>query len=153
MQTIIAALEAYKNDQGTYPLGPEAGLPGVLEGVLQKFQAPSFEAILLGRLRALNVSPAGNFGGQATTFTDPWGNPYHYTTATPGGPLIPGPYELVCYGSNNKPGADAGDPLSEDITSSAEGLLVGQWYEYTPTSALDVSVDSTLAMNGPPLAG
>jgi hypothetical protein len=153
MQTIIGALEAYNNDQGSYPPGPEPGLPGVLEGVLGKFPPSSFEATLLDRLKALSIDPPGNLAGNTTTFTDPWGNPYHYTTASPGGPLIPGPYELVCYGSNNKPGADLGDPLTEDITSSAEGLLVGQWFEYTPTSALDVSVDSTLPMDGPPLAG
>jgi hypothetical protein len=67
--------------------------------------------------------------------------------------VLHGDYELVSYGSNNAEGADPTDPLSENITSWAEGLLVAQWYEYTPTSALDVSVDATLSINGPPIGG
>ena len=63
---------------------------------------------------------------------DPWKNPYHYTY-----PGMNGDYDLVCYGADAAPG---GDGLDADITSWAEGAVVGRWFEYTPTSALDLAV-------------
>jgi type II secretion system protein G len=67
---------------------------------------------------------------------DPWGNAYVYRS--------PGSYadfELVSYGADGKPG---GEDENADITSWAEASLIGRWYEYTPTSALDISIDTVL---------
>jgi hypothetical protein len=32
-----------------------------------------------------------------------------------------------------------------DITSWAEGSLIARWYEYTPTSAMDISLNTAPA--------
>ena len=67
---------------------------------------------------------------------DPWGNAYHYRS--------PGAYtdfELWSTGANGQPGGEGEDA---DITSWAEVSLIGRWYEYTPTSALDISFNETL---------
>jgi type II secretion system protein G len=67
---------------------------------------------------------------------DPWGKPYHYNS-----PGVHNDYDLASYGADGKPG---GTELASDITSWAEGSVVGRWYEYTPTSALDVSINTIL---------
>jgi hypothetical protein len=71
---------------------------------------------------------------------DPWGRPYVYT--------CPGQYsdfDLVCYGSDGVPGRrDEADDDALDITSWAEGNLVASWYDYTPTSALDIAFAEVL---------
>jgi hypothetical protein len=158
MQSIIGALESFRTRNGHYPPGPEKGLPKTLKDYLTSLPpvagttVNTFEAMLWAHLQELKVSGAG-FDDPNASFTDPWGNPYHYTTPTPANGALHGDYELVCYGRNNAPGPAPGDPLSEDITSWAEGLLAAQWFEYTPTSALDVSVDQTLPIGGPPLGG
>ena len=67
---------------------------------------------------------------------DPWGNDWAYRS--------PGQYsdfELVCLGAD---GAAGGEEESADIVSWADASLVGRWYEYTPTSALDISFNETL---------
>ena len=77
---------------------------------------------------------------------DPWQRPYEYKS-----PGDRGDYDLFTYGEDGKPaGADplddptswGSDPLDQPITSWAEGNIVGRWYEYTPTSALDVGITS-----------
>jgi len=67
---------------------------------------------------------------------DPWGNDWAYRS--------PGQYsdfELVCLGAD---GAAGGEGEDADIVSWADASLVGRWYEYTPTSALDISFNETL---------
>jgi hypothetical protein len=67
---------------------------------------------------------------------DPWGHAYAY--ACPG---KSGEYDLVCYGAD---GVAGGEGIKADITSYAEGSVVATWYEYTPTSALDIAIDAKL---------
>jgi len=70
------------------------------------------------------------------SLSDPWGNEYAYTS-----PGMHGDYDLVSYGD------DATSDRSDDkqhITSWAEASLIGSWYEYTPTSAMDIAFDKTL---------
>jgi hypothetical protein len=64
---------------------------------------------------------------------DPWGNTYVY--ASPG---LVNDYDLASYGAD---GAEGGEDNAADITSWAEANLIGRWYEYTPTSALDIAFD------------
>jgi hypothetical protein len=73
---------------------------------------------------------------------DPWGKPFIYVY-----PGLHGDYDLVCYG---KDGVEGGDGLDADITSWAEGSTVSTWYEYTPTSALDVVINSALTTKADP---
>lgn len=165
MQAIIAAVEYYNQTQqpNAYPSGTPGAptLPGVLKTfLLAQTQtnadgSQTWAARVWDDLKRVPVKPGTNYADPGTPvdttaqFIDPWGNPYHYATSAPppAKPLLHGDYELICYGSNNKPETDPNDPLSEKITSWAEGLLVARWYEYTPTSALDVSVDTTLGIN------
>jgi type II secretion system protein G len=65
---------------------------------------------------------------------DPWGNPYVYTS-----PGDHADYDLQSYGADKKAG---GEGENADLTSWAEGCLIGQWFEYTPTSALDITLVS-----------
>jgi hypothetical protein len=73
---------------------------------------------------------------------DPWGNQFVYTM-----PGLHGDYDLVSYGKDGKPD---GEDLDADITSWAEGSIVSTWFEYTPTSALDVVINSTLTTKADP---
>jgi hypothetical protein len=75
---------------------------------------------------------------------DPWGHKYFYKC-----PGDIGNYDLVSYGADRKPGGTTLKPdgtLNEDadITSWAEASLIGTWYEYTPTSALDITFNEKL---------
>jgi len=67
---------------------------------------------------------------------DPWGNDWQYRS-----PGLYSDFELVCLGAN---GAEGGEGEDADIMSWADASLVGRWYEYTPTSALDISFNETL---------
>jgi hypothetical protein len=67
---------------------------------------------------------------------DPWGNAWQYHS-----PGIWSDFELVCLGAD---GTHGGEGEDADIVSWAEASLVGRWYDYTPTSALDISFDETL---------
>lgn len=87
-------------------------------------------------LEILNESFANE---EMVPLVDPWGNNYVYTN-----PGLYGEYDLVSYGADGQPG---GDGENADITNWAEASLIGRWYEYTPTSALDIAFDETL----PPL--
>jgi hypothetical protein len=67
---------------------------------------------------------------------DPWSQDYHYSY-----PGDYGEYDLASYGADGEPGGEGEDA---DITSWAEASLIGTWYEYTPTSALDIAFDEAI---------
>lgn len=67
---------------------------------------------------------------------DPWGNPYHYES-----PGLYAEFQLSSYGADGVPG---GIDENADINSWARSSLIGRWYEYTPTSALDIAFNETL---------
>jgi type II secretory pathway pseudopilin PulG len=77
-----------------------------------------------------------HFPNETIPRKDPWGNDYVYNY-----PGTNGKYDLISYGKNGEPGGEGEDA---DITSWAEASLIGQWYEYTPTSALDIAFDETM---------
>jgi hypothetical protein len=83
-------------------------------------------------------------GAEDLPFKDFWGHEYHYTS-----PGLNADYDLVCYGKDGIPDQDQtaeqrANRLNRNIASYAEGSLVGRWYEYTPTGALDVAIDMDL---------
>ncbi|MFL5666814.1 MAG: type II secretion system protein GspG [Ktedonobacteraceae bacterium] len=89
-----------------------------------------------------SVVPYTDPSGMHPTITsvplqDPWAHDYVYTF-----PGQYGDYDLVSYGADGKPG---GTDEDADITSWAEASLTATWYEYTPTSALDISINTVLA--------
>jgi type II secretory pathway pseudopilin PulG len=67
---------------------------------------------------------------------DPWLRDYVYFS-----PGEHADYELISYGADGVPG---GDGENTDIASWAEASLIGEWYEYTPTSALDIRINESL---------
>ncbi len=67
---------------------------------------------------------------------DPWGKPYQYR-----GPGAYTDFELASYGADRAAG---GEGENADIESWVEISLIGRWYEYTPTSAIDIAFNETL---------
>jgi hypothetical protein len=75
-----------------------------------------------------------NFDGASSK--DPWGKPFIYKS-----PGVYSEFELSSLGADGQQGGEGEDA---DITSWAEASLVGRWFEYTPTNALDISIDTNL---------
>jgi hypothetical protein len=71
-------------------------------------------------------------GNQIVVPVDAWGNPFVYRI-----PGLGADYDLVSLGANNEVG---GEGLNADISSAAAASLVATWFDYTPTSALDIEV-------------
>ena len=118
IQILMKMLEDYRSDlqnNGTYP-DTQAGLAAL---------APYGAA----------------YGLDPTTLRDPWNNSYQYKA-----PGDYGAYDLASWGQNGQPGVShdpvTGDVLVEtaDITSWAEASVIDTWYEFTPTSALDIAL-------------
>ncbi|MDD5410204.1 MAG: type II secretion system protein GspG [Methylobacter sp.] len=82
------------------------------------------------------TEPNSNF---TSTPVDTWGNPFVYRI-----PGLGADYDLISYGANNKEGGEDSNALNADITSFAGASLVATWFDYTPTSALDIEVDTKL---------
>jgi hypothetical protein len=70
-------------------------------------------------------------GSQAV---DAWGRAFVYRV-----PGVGADYDLVSLGRD---GEEGGEGLDADISSTARASLVATWFDYTPTSALDVEVDT-----------
>jgi hypothetical protein len=70
-------------------------------------------------------------------YTDAWGNPFVYRS-----PGLGADYDLVSLGADNEKG---GEGLNADISSAAGASLVATWFDYTPTSAIDIEVDTKSA--------
>jgi hypothetical protein len=67
-------------------------------------------------------------------YLDAWGNRFVYKM-----PGLGADYDLISLGANNTPG---GEGLDADISSAAGASLVATWFDYTPTSAMDIEVDT-----------
>jgi hypothetical protein len=67
---------------------------------------------------------------------DAWENEFVYEC-----PGNNGEYDLWSLGRDGVPGGEGDDA---DITSWAEATLIGQWFEYTPTGALDIAFDKEI---------
>jgi hypothetical protein len=65
---------------------------------------------------------------------DFWGNPFVYRL-----PGLGADYDLVSLGAD---GAVGGEGLDADISSAAGASLVATWFEYTPTSGIDIEIDT-----------
>jgi hypothetical protein len=65
---------------------------------------------------------------------DAWGRPLDYKL-----PGLGAEYDLLSLGAD---GAAGGDGLNADISSAAAASLVATWFDYTPTSALDIEMNT-----------
>ncbi len=70
--------------------------------------------------------------GVATS--DAWGNELVYALPGSGND-----YDLISLGSDGKPG---GDGTAADISAAAGASLMASWFDYTPTSGIDIVVNS-----------
>lgn len=72
--------------------------------------------------------------------------------ADSGHPYLTIAEEIETYARTNYPGippANAADAsVDETVVSRERGTLIGRWYEYTPTSALDISLTTDLGQLG-----
>jgi hypothetical protein len=67
---------------------------------------------------------------------DAWGRPFIYKL-----PGLGADYDLLSLGANGvEGGEEPGKELNADISSAAGASLVATWFDYTPTSALDIEV-------------
>lgn len=116
MQVLMALLEAYHADEANPTPYPPA-TANWIDGIIP----------YAGQL---NLEP------HQVPSVDAWGHPWKYEY-----PGLYDDYDLTSYGAD---GAVGGDNENADITSWAEASLIGRWYEYTPTSALDLSLNTDL---------
>lgn len=65
---------------------------------------------------------------------DAWGNDLVYRM-----PGLGADFDLISLGADNEEG---GEGLNADISSAAGASLVATWFDYTPTSALDIAMDA-----------
>jgi hypothetical protein len=144
--TIAEEMEAFAktNYPGIRPANPVEGARPLLSP-LQKKAWREIEGIvkLLEQFKTANgaypttaqgLAALGSLG--TVPAADPWGTPYAYKS-----PGAVTDFELASLGSDGAPG---GDDEAADITSWAEASLIGRWYEYTPTSALDIAFNETM---------
>ncbi|HET9664993.1 MAG TPA: type II secretion system protein GspG, partial [Burkholderiales bacterium] len=83
---------------------------------------------------AQGLTALGSLG--AVPAADPWGRPFVYRS-----PGLLTDFELETLGADGLPGGEGDDA---DVTSWAEASLIGRWYDYTPTSALDIAFNETM---------
>jgi Type II secretion system (T2SS), protein G len=65
-------------------------------------------------------------------FKDAWGHELTYRNPGRGND-----YDLVSYGSDGKEG---GEGLDADISAAAAASLIATWFDYTPTSGIDIEL-------------
>jgi general secretion pathway protein G len=114
MQQLIALLDEYHRKNGYYP----AALTDLSTLLPFTFKVG---------LQSITLT--------AVPSKDLWGNDYYYKS-----PGLTGEYDLVCLGSDGQPGSTNDDPLSDDISSAAEGSMIATWFDYTPTGAMDIQI-------------
>jgi hypothetical protein len=103
MEAIIAAIDAYHVNNGTYP----------------------------AKLSDLGPGP----------YADAWGNKLVYAFPGSGND-----YDLMSLGADGQPG---GEGLNADISAAAGASLIASWFDYTPTSGLDIELTAKPAMLPP----
>jgi len=69
---------------------------------------------------------------------DAWGHPLGYANPGSGND-----YDLISLGSD---GMEGGDDTAADISSAAGASLMATWYDYTPTSGIDIVVNTSPAL-------
>jgi Type II secretion system (T2SS), protein G len=68
------------------------------------------------------------------SIADAWGRPLVYTNPGSGNE-----YDLISLGSDN---AEGGEGTAADISAAAGASLMASWFDYTPTSGIDIVVNT-----------
>ncbi|MBN2035735.1 MAG: type II secretion system protein GspG [Chitinispirillaceae bacterium] len=128
---------AKSNYPGIPPANPETNFRPLIYPSQRKAWETMQEIIAcIGSYRDTNGEYPPNLGSLNRSFSDPWGREFVYKF-----PGTYAEYDLVCLGAD---GEEGGEGENADITNWAESSLVGVWYEYTPTPALDIAFGETL---------
>ena len=89
----------------------------------------------LGDYRATNGDyPARLADLPGGPYLDAWGNEFHY--ALPG---TGNDYDLISFGAD---GVEGGEGVDADISAAAGASLMASWFDYTPTSGIDIEVQT-----------
>jgi hypothetical protein len=89
----------------------------------------------------ITVADSTGFVVGATAIIDTWESKVQETqtvTAVPDGTHI----TVQALASGHSPSGGQPFPI---VQASAKGLLIGEWFEYTPSSGTDIAVTSNLA--------
>lgn len=144
--TIAEEMQAFA--QTNYPNLPSANPDQSARPLLSTLQRRAWDEMqvvmdLLEKYKVANAAYPTTVQGLAALApfgnvpaADPWGHPYGYTA-----PGEFADYDLISFGADDAPG---GQDENADITSYADGSLIGRWYEFTPTSALDIAFNEIL---------
>lgn len=161
MQYLIQLLNAYKADPanlGAFPAAaagnkvPAAQLAPYMDGPIV-INGVDYNGVndynSQANAQQLALDPNTPLDALLPTYVSPnvpvsdfWANAYFYQC-----PGTTGDYDLISYGADKAPG---GTDKDADISANAEASLVATWFEYTPTSALDIAVTMNQAGTIPP---
>jgi hypothetical protein len=83
---------------------------------------------------ANNAYPADLSVLAGAPFKDAWGRDLVYKLPGSGND-----YDLLCYGAD---GVEGGEDLNADISAAAGASLVATWFDYTPTSGIDIELNA-----------
>ncbi|WP_239616351.1 type II secretion system protein GspG [Cohnella mopanensis] len=124
------------NYSGIPPANPEKHARPLLYPQQRKTWAIMEEVIkALENEKTINGSyPPDLSGLPGAPFKDAWGNDLVYKLPGSGNE-----YDLISYGAN---GVEGGEDVNADISAAAGASLIASWYDYTPTSGLDIDVKS-----------
>jgi Type II secretion system (T2SS), protein G len=92
--------------------------------------------LLAAHYSANNAYPPDLSSLPGAPFLDAWGRPLVYLRPGSGND-----YDLLSYGADGAPG---GEGLEADISAGAGASLVASWFDYTPTSGIDIEVNAKL---------
>ncbi|MCW5699611.1 MAG: type II secretion system protein GspG [Rhodospirillales bacterium] len=85
---------------------------------------------------ANNAYPADLSVLAGAPFRDAWGTDLVYRNPGSGND-----YDLLSLGAD---GTAGGEGLDADISAAAGASLVASWFDYTPTSGIDIEIDAKL---------
>jgi len=88
--------------------------------------------LLEGHRDKSGAYPSDLSGLKGAPFTDAWGRELVYAMPGSGND-----YDLISLGADGEPG---GEDLDADISAGAGASLIASWFDYTPTSGIDVSI-------------
>ncbi|MEU4580371.1 type II secretion system protein GspG [Nonomuraea sp. ATR24] len=132
------ANHARTNYMGIPPANPETHARPLLLPQQRKTWATMEQVILkLEEFYKANGSyPSALSSLSGGPFIDAWGKALKYTM-----PGSSNDYDLFSFGAD---GDEGGTGADADISAGAAASLVGTWYDYTPTSGIDIELNSKL---------
>ena len=128
---------ARTNYAGIPPANPEAHARPLLYPE-QRSTWKTMEGVI-AKIEVYAATHGGNYPPNLTSlgggpYQDSWGRDLVYKLPGSGND-----YDLCSYGADGEPG---GVGLNADISAAAAASLVASWFDYTPTSGIDIEMDT-----------